>query len=105
MCSMSMASPCMIDDGASCGTVPRPVTTPMIGLQLSWILLVFVLAVRYTETSSLVVATCLIVPGVQTRGIANVASPSRFLVVFCGEDQHVSALWHGGREVHSNLRC
>ena len=30
MCSMSMAAPCIIDDGASFGTLARLVTTPMI---------------------------------------------------------------------------
>ena len=85
MCSTAMAAQCIIDDGASCATLARPVATPIVGFPVFMATVGSSSVVAYAQLAFLLVAMCLNVPGVLTC----VTSPFRFLVVCCGEVEQV----------------
>ena len=89
MCSTAMAAPCIIDDGASCATLARPVATPIVGFPVFMATVGSSSVVAYAQLAFLLVAMCLNVPGVLTCGTSDVTSPFRFLVVCCGEVEQV----------------
>ena len=86
-----MKAPCIIDTGAFCGPLARPVTTLIVGFTAfmatvgqGWF------AVQYSQLAFSLVATCLKVSGVKPSGVSNVTPPWHLVVVRWGEAEQGS---------------